>query len=139
MEKTFEKLKNELKNKNIRLSHQRLKVLEYMSTHKTHPTVDMIYNDLQKEVPTLSKTTIYNTLDTLKNAGLVKVVTIEDNEVRYDSRTHEHGHFKCVSCEEIFDFDIKFDSFATKGLDNFKINNKDVYFKGICPDCSTKQ
>ena len=76
MDKTFEKLTNELKKKNIRLSHQRLKVLEYITMHRTHPTVDHIYNDLQKEVPTLSKTTIYNTLNTLKDAGLVKVVNI---------------------------------------------------------------
>ncbi len=138
MDKTFEKLTNELKKKNIRLSHQRLKVLEYITTHRTHPTVDHIYNDLQKEVPTLSKTTIYNTLNTLKDAGLVKVVNIEDNELRYDSVTDEHGHFKCESCRKIFDFDINFDSFATKGLSEFKINNKDVYFKGICPDCVTK-
>lgn len=138
MDVSFEKLTNELKRKNIRLSYQRLKVLEYMVTHKTHPTVDQIYHDLQKEVPTLSKTTIYNTLDTLKNAGMVKVVNIEDNELRYDSVTDEHGHFKCESCEQIFDFDINFDSFVTKGLSNFKIHDKDVYFKGVCSNCVAK-
>jgi len=135
MDKTFEKLANELKNKNIRLSYQRLKVLDYMITHKNHPTVDQIYNDLQKEVPTLSKTTIYNTLDILKKAGLVKMLNIEDTEARYDSLTDPHGHFKCESCLKIFDFDINFDSFASKELHNFKINNKDVYFKGVCPNC----
>ena len=39
MNTTFEELTNELKNRNIRLSHQRLKVLEYINNHKTHPTV----------------------------------------------------------------------------------------------------
>lgn len=139
MDTTIESLTNELKRKNIRLSYQRLKVLEYMVTHRNHPTVDQIYNDLHKEVPTLSKTTIYNTLDTLKNAGLVKVVNIEDNELRYDGVTEDHGHFKCESCKEIFDFDLNFDSFVTKGLSDFEIKNKDVYFKGICPNCLAKQ
>ena len=138
MDKTIEMLTDELKKKNIRLSYQRLKVLEYMVTHRNHPTVDQIYNDLQKEVTTLSKTTIYNTLDALKKAGLIKVVTIEDNEVRYDSITDDHGHFKCESCERIFDFDVNFNSFDTKGLNDFKINNKDVYFKGVCPNCVAK-
>lgn len=138
MNKAFEELTNELKKKNIRLSYQRLKVLEYMSTHRTHPTVDQIYNDLQKEVPTLSKTTIYNTLSTLKDAGLVKVVNIEGNEVRYDSVTDEHGHFKCESCGEIFDFDINLELFDIKGLEDFTIKNKDVYFKGTCSDCINK-
>ncbi|ABW18178.1 Fur family transcriptional regulator [Alkaliphilus oremlandii] len=139
MNETFEKLSEELKKKNIRLSHQRLKVLEYMSTHKTHPTVDQIYHDLHKDIPTLSKTTIYNTLNTLINAGLIKSVTIEDTEVRYDSVTDEHGHFKCESCGTIFDFSIDFNSFSTQDLGNFKIKNKDVYFKGICPNCISEQ
>lgn len=138
MNTNFEQLTSELKNRNIRLSHQRLKVLEYINKHKTHPTVDQIYTDLQKEVPTLSKTTIYNTLNTLLNANLVKVLTIEENETRYDATTKNHGHFKCESCGEIFDFDINFDSLGTEDLSNFKISHKDVYFKGMCPKCIQK-
>lgn len=135
MKTTFEDLSLELKSKNIRLSHQRLKVLEYMTNHRTHPTVDQIFNDLQKEVPTLSKTTVYNTLSTLIEAGLVKLITIEDNETRYDIDTKNHGHFKCESCGKIFDFDININSLETEGLNDFKINNRDVYFKGTCPNC----
>lgn len=135
MSVTFDELANKLKEKNIRLSHQRLKVLEYMINNKTHPTVDQIYNDLNKEIPTLSKTTIYNTLNTLIDADLVRIVNIEDNEVRYDGTMDNHGHFKCTSCGKIFDFDIDFDSFITKDLGNFKVEKKDIYFKGICPIC----
>ena len=136
MNGTFEDLVNELKNKNIRLSHQRLKVLEYINNNKTHPTVDEIFQDLQKEIPTLSKTTIYNTLNALADSKLVRVLNIEDNEARYDSTTQDHGHFKCSSCKKIFDFEIDFDSLRIKELDNFKIYNKDMYFKGLCSDCS---
>lgn len=135
MNKTFEELTNKLKEKNIRLSHQRLKVLEYMSSNRTHPTVDQIYMDLQKEVPTLSKTTIYNTLNTLVDADLVKLVNIDYNEARYDAITDDHGHFKCDSCGDVFDFDLDFNLFSTEGLNGFKVNHKDVYFKGLCPDC----
>lgn len=137
MKTTFEDLSLELKSKNIRLSHQRLKVLEYVTNHRTHPTVDQIFNDLQKEVPTLSKTTVYNTLSTLIEAGLVKLITIEDNETRYDIDTENHGHFKCESCGKIFDFDININSLETEELNNFKIINRDVYFKGTCPNCIT--
>jgi len=133
-----ESLSRELKNKNIRLSHQRLKVLEYINDNRIHPTVDQVYSELQKEIPTLSKTTIYNTLNVLVEAGLVKVITIEDNETRYDIVTKNHGHFKCVSCGRIFDFEIEIDSFETQELKGFKIYQKDVYFKGVCPDCIDK-
>ena len=52
---SFEELTKELKSKNIRLSHQRLKILEFIYNNKIHPTVDEIYKEIQKEIPTLSR------------------------------------------------------------------------------------
>ncbi|MGI5927327.1 MAG: transcriptional repressor [Syntrophomonadaceae bacterium] len=85
MDPTFENLKQELKKKNISLSFQRLKVLEYLTQNRCHPTVEQIFTELQKDIPTLSKTTVYNTLRILAEAGLVKVITIDERESRYDS------------------------------------------------------
>lgn len=135
---TLDDLKNKLKEKNIRLSHQRLKILEYLYNNRTHPTVEEIYNDLYEEIPTLSKTTIYNTLNTLVDINLIKALNIESNETRYDISTDNHGHFKCESCGKIFDFDINFDSLSIGKLEKFKIRKKDIYFKGICPTCVGK-
>jgi Fur family transcriptional regulator, peroxide stress response regulator len=131
----YEEITNKLRNKNIRLSHQRLKVLEYLTQNQCHPTVDKIYSSLHKEFPTLSKTTIYNTLDTLAEAGLVKVISIEGNEARYDITTEDHGHFKCDSCGSIHDFDIDIDICPVTDLSDFKITDRNVYFKGVCPQC----
>lgn len=135
MKLSFENLSEELIKKEIRPSHQRIKVFEYLITTQCHPTVDQIFNDLIKEVPTLSKATIYNTLNLLIKAKLVRVITIEDNETRYDISTSNHGHFKCELCGTIFDFTINIDNFMTDELSEFKINEKNVYFKGICPRC----
>lgn len=135
MKVKYEDLLTELKNKKIRLSHQRLKVLEYLTQNYNHPTADQIYNGLHEEVPTLSKTTVYNTLNSLVEAGLVRVINIEDNETRYDIVTANHGHFKCESCKKIYDFKIDIDSMKIQELDNFIIHDKSVYFKGICPKC----
>lgn len=135
MKPSFEELKEELKLRNIYLSHQRLKVLEYLTLNRCHPTVDQIFTDLQKDITTLSKTTVYNTLRILVEAGCVRVVTIEDNETRYDIEVENHGHFKCESCGAIYNFQIDIDSLAFRDLNNFKINDKNVYFKGICPRC----
>ena len=135
MKKTLEELSNELKKNNIRLTHQRLKVLEYLSNSTKHPTVEQIYKELKQEVPSLSKTTIYNTLNYLAELNLVKVLAIDDNEAHFDAVTETHGHFKCDSCGEIYDFDIQIDSCNIENLDNFKINEKVVYFKGTCPGC----
>jgi len=132
MNKTLLELSNELKKNNIRLTHQRLKVLEYLSNSTNHPTVEQIYNALKKEVPSLSKTTIYNTLNYLAELKLIKALSIDDNEAHFDAVTVEHGHFICDSCGKIYDFDVNID---TGELDKFKINEKAVYFKGICPEC----
>ena len=131
----FEKLKQELKMKNIHVSHQRLKVLEYITENQCHPTVEQIFTDLQKEISTRSKTTVYNTLRMLSESGLVRVVATEDNETRYDVITESHGHFKCESCGMIYDFGINMDSLTSKDLNGFKIHNKNIYFKGICQRC----
>lgn len=128
-------LSNELKKRGIRPSYQRIKVLDYLMHNQCHPTVDQIFNDIKNSVPTLSKSTIYNTLNLFNKSKLVRVINIEDNETRYDTIIKNHGHFKCDSCKTIYDFSINIDDFTTEELNNFVINDKNVYFKGICPRC----
>lgn len=132
---TLEQLKKLLQEKNINLSHQRLKVLEYLATHNTHPTIEEIYAALHEEITTLSKSTVYNTLKILVEAGIVKNLVIENNEMRYDIITEFHGHFKCERCGRIHNFGVQLDDMAFSGLSRFLIKQKDVYFKGVCPDC----
>ncbi len=135
MRASIDDLKNILIEKDIQLSFQRLKVLEYLADNLNHPTVDRIFTDLQKDIPTLSKTTVYNTLKVLADAGIVKVISIEDNETRYDIEVEDHGHFKCESCGSIYNFAINMNCLTSDELHDFKINDKKVYFKGICPRC----
>ncbi len=132
---TLEQLKAILQERNINLSYQRLKVLEYLSSHDTHPTTDQIYNGLHEDIPTLSKSTVYNTLKVLVEAGVVRELMIENNEARYDIITDFHGHFKCERCGDIHNFSIRLDDLAYKGLGSYLIKQRDVYFKGVCPDC----
>lgn len=135
MKLTLESLKEELERKDIRLSYQRLKVSEYLTQHLCHPTADQIFADLQKEIPTLSKTTVYNTLKLLVDAGMVRALSVGENETKYDIVTETHGHFKCNSCGEIYDFDISVESLASEELKGFRITDKNVYFRGLCAKC----
>lgn len=135
MKTSFEILLENLKEKNLRLSYQRLKVLEYLFNNRCHPTVEEIYTNLHKEIPTLSKTTVYNTLNALIDAGFLKMIKIEDHETRYDFVTENHGHFKCEECGGIYDFDINVNLLQPEDLEGFKIHSKDIYFKGVCSKC----
>jgi Fe2+ or Zn2+ uptake regulation protein len=136
MEVSISFLTDQLKRKGIRASYQRLKVLEYMNRTGGHPTVEEIFCTLSPVIPSLSKVTIYNTLHTFVEAGLVRVVEIDDAQMRYDITLEDHGHFLCAACGTIYNFPVSIDPVFFERLKQFKITHKNVYFKGICPDCS---
>lgn len=131
----IEKMKQKLVDRQVHLSHQRLKVLEYMAEHPVHPTVEQIYAALKPDMPTLSKTTVYNTLNLFMDHGIVRSIAIDENETRFDLVQEEHGHFQCESCGKITDFTIDSDHLHGDELRAFRITDKNVYFKGVCPDC----
>ncbi len=135
MVKKIENLADYLIKNNIKPSFQRIKILEYLVGNNNHPTVDEIYQEVVKEIPTLSKTTVYSTLSLFIEADILRGLYIEENELRYDCILINHGHFKCYKCERIFDFEINIDDFKSDGLENYQINEKGVYFKGVCPNC----
>ncbi len=135
MDRKYTYLADELTSNNIRPSHQRLKILEYFHLHNNHPTVEEIYKELKPTMPTLTKATIYNTLKIFVEEKLVNEVHIEDNEVRYDLQAKSHGHFKCSQCGAIYDFHIEMDQIPVEGLDEFQVDIRNVYFKGVCPKC----
>lgn len=135
MDQRIENTAEHLIKNDIRPSFQRIKILDYLINNQNHPTVDQIYQEVVKEIPTLSKTTVYNTLTRFVEAKILKGLHIEENEIRYDLILFNHGHFKCKQCGEIYDFPIDIDQFQSDQLKTFKIEEKGVYFKGICPQC----
>ena len=139
MKPTLEEMKSALRQKNIHLSHQRLKILEHLHQGDFHPTAERIYAALRPELSTLSKTTVYNTLKLLEEEGLIRRLTIEDNETRYDIMLEDHGHIKCPSCGRIYNFRIDAGALGSKDLEGFEIQERNVYFKGICPRCLAKE
>lgn len=121
-----------LKSKDIKPSFQRIKIFEYLVEKRNHPTVDMIYSELISSIPTLSKTTVYNTLKLFIDKKIVSLLTIEENETRYDADTSYHGHFKCLSCGKIYDIDLTEHISNNEQLNNMTILEHHIYFKGYC-------
>lgn len=131
-------LKDILKKKDIKPTYHRLKILEnIVNDIGNHPTVEMIYDELKDEIPTISITTIYNTLSKFLEKELVSPVIITGTEVRYDYKKSPHHHFQCRKCGKILDLDIEC-PFATgrkKIVNGHKIEDVHGYFKGICKNC----
>ena len=125
---------------NVKPSVQRLAIMDYLLTHRTHPSIEEIYLALCDEIPTLSKTTVYNTLKLFVDAGLVQMLTIDDTLRCFDGDTSSHAHFRCDNCGKIVDLKIK-NEFLTMvdGLAGFEVKEAQLYLKGICPLCRNKK
>lgn len=124
-----------LKTFDIRPLNHRVAVLEYLNTHRTHPTADDIYNGLKTTMASISRTTVYNVLHLLVDKKVISTVGIDAQEMRYDAQTTPHLHFKCDQCGKIYDmFDATIPEISLEP--NFTVHNVIVYISGLCPDCS---
>ena len=95
-----------LKDNGLKVTPQRMDILKYLDKHRTHPTADDIYQELKKDSPSLSKTTVYNSLEILAKHKIVQVLTISGTEMRYDFKAEMHHHFLCDTCGRIIDINV---------------------------------
>ena len=130
-----------LLNYNIKPSVQRIAIMDYLLKHETHPCIDEIYMALCKEIPTLSKTTVYNTLKLFVEHGAAKMLTIDERNACFDGNTSLHAHFLCRSCGKIFDMPLKEELTDTDklGEEGYMVEEVHYYYKGICPECAKQK
>ncbi|MCL2420587.1 MAG: transcriptional repressor [Defluviitaleaceae bacterium] len=104
-----------------------------------HPTVLEVNDEVQKDHPTISKTTIYRNLRQMDQEGLICQLWIKGDAERYDTNPALHYHFKCKDCGNIHDLELEYineiNQAAQQGHPH-KIENHDIIFSGICQDCA---
>jgi Fe2+ or Zn2+ uptake regulation protein len=127
----------DLRRADVRPSTARVHVLKYLREHRNHPTVDRIYRSLLATLPGLSRTSVYNTLGVLTEARLVRPLSMEAGETRYDASTEDHGHFQCERCGAIFDIEMDAPRAVADGLRGFTVNRRDFLLWGLCPECAS--
>ncbi|MBQ8752508.1 MAG: transcriptional repressor [Clostridia bacterium] len=119
----------------IRPTAQRLAVYEYLQLHPIHPSAETVYQALVAEHPTFSRTTVYNSLHALVQAGLVLELAMDTEERHYDATTHIHGHFHCRRCGSIGDFPLDEGWVHQLVPAGYTVLGQGVYFSGLCPAC----
>ena len=134
-----EELKNLLQSSGVKPSVQRLSVLRYVMEEMNHPSVDKIYHSLLPQIPTLSKTTVYNTLKQLTEKGVISALNIDTSEIKYDFIEHNHAHFICTNCGQIYDIELDSDIYQMQSVAGHQVFNTQISFKGICNSCKQKQ
>lgn len=126
---------------NIKPSVQRIAVMEYLMKHRTHPSADEIYTALSPSMPTLSKTTVYNTLKLFAEQGAALMLTIDEKNANFDGDTSAHAHFFCKRCGHIYDLKgpetVK--SVEDREMDGHHVSEIHYYYKGICKNCLNEQ
>lgn len=124
----------------IRPSVQRVAVMHYLLTHRTHPTVDEIYSELVNEIPTLSRTTVYNTLHLLYEHGAILALCIDGVNTHFDGYTSPHAHFMCSQCGKIYDVDLDDVAFVERNTPKNAsiVTDAQLYYKGVCAACASK-
>lgn len=134
MANSFSQISEQLSSKGIKPSYQRLRIMNYLMENLTHPSAIEIYEALIDSIPSLSKTTVYNTLHLFTEHGILREIKLNDNDLRYDINTHNHVHFYCMECECILDKDpINLSVF--EGWKDIKVEQVEVYVSGYCEEC----
>jgi Fur family peroxide stress response transcriptional regulator len=127
-----------LRDRGFKVTPQRLAIYNMLSSTKSHPNAEMIFNELQAMYPTMSLATVYKTMEILKEIGLVQVLNAGEDSFRYDAVTTNHPHVRCTQCGQVEDVhDINIDAFVKQVSEGtkYQIMGQQFYFHGICPNC----
>ncbi|HER43201.1 MAG TPA: transcriptional repressor [Candidatus Eisenbacteria bacterium] len=135
---SFEHTIQTLRGKGFKLTPQRFAVIKYMIGNTNHPSALTIHKDLKKRYPSLSFSTVYNTLNVLEEIGEVTPIYIFSEHVNYDPSVEPHMHFLCTKCNRIHDIfpgDIEGVRLPAGEVAGHLIISSQVILRGICKDC----
>jgi len=104
MEFSIEEIRNKLSEKGLKVTPQRLAILDAIYKLGNHPTVDNIIEYIRQSNPNIASGTVYKVLDTLIENKLVKKVTTDRDLMRYDGIVENHHHLYCSGCDLIEDY-----------------------------------
>lgn len=127
---------HKFKDIGLKLTPQRIAILDFLEGNTDHPSADDIYKAVSVQHPTMSFATVYNTLDTLRGKGHILELTIDPGKKRFDPCTDPHHHLICTSCKRVQDIHAPFDLDLPEHMKgDFKITGNHIEFYGICPVC----
>jgi Fur family peroxide stress response transcriptional regulator len=123
-----------------KITPQRLTIFKLLKGNRKHPSAEDVYKEILKIHPSISFTTVYKTLQTLRDMGEIQELTIDPERAHYDPCVEDHIHTFCRSCKSIGDLDMSAGNreFMHSSLDempDFEVQNVQVNFVGLCESC----
>ena len=121
-----------------RETKQREAILRVLRNTRAHPTADWIYEEVKKEIPNISKGTVYRNLQVLQEDGAVSELNLNGTLSRFEAKQESHYHFRCEQCGRVFDLDEpvnnELDERVAKRT-GFKVSHHQLEFRGLCREC----
>lgn len=135
-----DKIEASLREAELRLTPQRFAVLEYLTRAAGHPTAEQVGAALNRRFPQASRATVYNTLNALREAGLVREVRLADGVARYESNVEAHHHFVCRECGRLEDVPAAALAAAPPAEleGGHAVEGFEVVFRGLCASCRAR-
>jgi len=137
----IEDIRNKFSGKGLKITPQRVVILEAIYKLNNHPTADNIIEYIRESHPNIATGTVYKVLETLVENGLIKKVTTDKDIMRYDGIIENHHHLYCSECDLIEDYkDEELDKllqnhFKNKNIKGFKIEDIVLQIRGTFNKC----
>jgi Fur family peroxide stress response transcriptional regulator len=135
----FEQMLEKLKERDFRITPQRLAVLRILARSNGHPSVEKVYEEVKADFPTTSLATVYKTITLLKDLNEVQQLGFPEWSNRYDgNKPYPHPHMVCIRCREIIDPDLMGLKQLTREAvrkTGYQLTNFRLDFFGVCPKC----
>jgi Fur family peroxide stress response transcriptional regulator len=128
-----------LRSKGYRATPQRIAIADAVLNSKKHPSAETVYEEVRQAFPTLSMSTVYNTLNLLRDLDLINELAFHDN-TRYDPNTGIHVNLVCKRCQKISDLeDPELEEFIKRVTqkEGFTVTGHRLDVYGLCKDCTT--
>jgi len=129
------------RKKKFRITPQRIAVYEVLINDYTHPSVDDVYRKVAEKYPNISFDTVYRTMLSFSDIGIIRVTENCGGRKRFDVMTERHHHLHCTSCGKIVDFFNKeYDEIKIpqKIISKYKVTGKKVVLDYLCKSCKKK-
>jgi Fur family peroxide stress response transcriptional regulator len=134
----FNQLIAALKERQFRLTPQRVELVRLIATSEGHPSAAQIYARVKVQFPTMSQATVYKTLALLKEMGQVLEIDLRDDSHYDGNRPQPHPHLICTICNKIIDGELTLDEASLRSLEQatgYRILRPQIALYGLCPDC----
>lgn len=140
-EQQVERFRQLCNDAGMKLTHQRLEIFKELLAAKDHPSAESVHKRLQDRMPTLAIDTVYRTLSTFDELGLIKKLHISNDRTLFDSNIDQHHHFVCSRCKKVEDiYWPDFDQTALpEDIDKIgAIQARHLELHGVCSECMEK-